>query len=118
MLNFRLVEVVMMLMLPLLAVSLAVPPKRSTSALGIFVGILLVVAYHKINQYAEGAGAQGRLDPALALWIPFAFLCVLIFWMYHVLAHRPGGQPIGALERATSKSWQLVRRALPRARTA
>ena len=29
--NFRLVEVVMMFMLPLLAVALAVPPKRSSS---------------------------------------------------------------------------------------
>ncbi len=36
-LNFRLVEVVMMLLLPLLAVALAVPPKRSTSPLGVFV---------------------------------------------------------------------------------
>ena len=33
-LNFRLVEVFMMFMLPLLAVALAVPPKRSSSALG------------------------------------------------------------------------------------
>src|SRR3954467_12607063 len=52
-LNFRLVEVVMMLMLPLLAVALAVPPKRSSSSLGIFLAIMIVVAYHKINQYAE-----------------------------------------------------------------
>ncbi|HEY8434445.1 MAG TPA: LptF/LptG family permease, partial [Sphingomicrobium sp.] len=44
--NFRLVEVLMMFMLPLLAVSLAVPPKRSSSGLGIFVAILVVVAYH------------------------------------------------------------------------
>jgi lipopolysaccharide export system permease protein len=52
------------------------------------------------------------------LWVPLILLSLLIFWMYHVLAHRPGGQPIGALERAASKSWQLVRRALPRPRTA
>ena len=56
--NFRLVEVVMMFMLPLLAVALAVPPKRSSSALGIFLSILIVVAYHKVNQYAEQAAAQ------------------------------------------------------------
>src|SRR5205085_12210072 len=31
--NFRMVEVVMMFMLPLLAIALAVPPKRSTSSL-------------------------------------------------------------------------------------
>jgi lipopolysaccharide export system permease protein len=96
--NFRMVEVVMMLMLPLLAIALAVPPKRSTSALGIFVSILIVVAYHKVNQYAEQSAAIGRLDPTLGLWVPLVVLSALIVWMYHVLAHKPGGQPIGALE--------------------
>ena len=112
-LHFRLVEVVMMLMLPLLAVALAVPPKRSGSALGIFVGIVIVVAYHKVNQYAEQAGAQGRLDPVLALWVPLLLLSGLIFWMYHVLAHCPGGQPIGALERTFAKVGRAVRSLLP-----
>ena len=111
--HFRTVEVVMMLMLPLLAVALAVPPKRSTSALGIFLGIVMVVAYHKVNQYAEQMGAQGRAVPELALWIPFILFGGLIFWMYHVLAHRPGGQPIGALERAFTKAARSVRRLLP-----
>jgi lipopolysaccharide export system permease protein len=27
----------------------------------------------------------------------------LILWMYHVAAHRPGGQPIGALEAVFAK---------------
>ena len=117
-LHFRLVEVLMMLMLPLLAVALAVPPKRSSSALGIFIGILIVVAYHKVNQYAEQAGAQGRLDPALALWVPLVLLSALIVWMYHVLAHRPGGQPIGAIERLAAKLGKAVRRAARRPRPA
>ncbi len=101
--HFRLVEVLMMLMLPLLAVALAVPPKRSTSGLGIFLSVVIVVAYHKVNQYAEQMGAQGRVDPLIALWVPFLALCALIFWMYWTLAHKPGGQPIGALERAFSQ---------------
>jgi lipopolysaccharide export system permease protein len=117
-LNFRMVEVVMMLMLPLLAVALAVPPKRSSSALGIFVGIVVVVAYHKVNQYAEQAGAQGRLDPIVALWVPLVVLSLLIVWMYHVLAHRPGGQPIGALERAAAKTGKALRGMIPRPRAA
>jgi lipopolysaccharide export system permease protein len=115
-LHFRLVEVVMMLMLPLLAIALAVPPKRSNSSLGILVGIVLVVTYHKVNQYAEGAGAQGRLIPELALWLPFLGLVALIFWMYHVIAHRPGGQPIGALEAAFAKIGKTVRKMMPRSR--
>jgi lipopolysaccharide export system permease protein len=113
-LHFRLVEVAMMLMLPLLAIALAVPPKRSTSSLGIFMGIVMVVTYHKINQYAESAGAQARLVPELALWLPFLALVALILWMYHVIAHRPGGQPIGALEAAFARMAKIIRKLLPR----
>lgn len=97
--HFRLVEIVMILMLPLLAVALAVPPKRTTSGLGIFIAVVMVVAYHKVNQYGEQMGAQGRIDPLLSLWVPFALFAVLIGWLYWTLAHKPGGQPIGALER-------------------
>ena len=117
-LNFRLVEVAMMLMLPLLAIALAVPPKRSSSALGIFLGIVMVVAYHKINQYGLQAGAQGRIDPLLAMWIPFLLFAALIGWMYHVIAHKPGGQPIGALERAFARIGKMVRGWLPKSRAA
>ena len=113
-LHFRVVEVVMMLMLPLLAVSLAVPPKRSNSSLGIFLSIVIVVTYHKINQYAEQMGAQGRIIPEIALWVPFVFFAAMILWMYHVLAHRPGGQPIGTLERSFAKLAKSVRRLMTR----
>jgi lipopolysaccharide export system permease protein len=116
--HFRIVEIVMMLMLPLLAIALAVPPKRSSSALGIFIGIVIVVAYHKVNQWAEHTAAQGRMEPILALWIPLLLLAGLIYWMYHVLAHRPGGQPIGALERAFGKVASSIRRLLPRTQRA
>jgi lipopolysaccharide export system permease protein len=113
-LNFRLVEVIMMLILPLLAVALAVPPKRSSSSLGIFIGIVTVVAYHKVNQYADQMAVQGRVDAIVALWVPFLLLAGLIVWMYHVLAHRPGGQPIGALEYTATKSWRYIRGLMPR----
>jgi lipopolysaccharide export system permease protein len=101
--HYRVVEIVMMLLMPLLAVALAVPPKRSTSGLGIFLAIIMVVAYHKVNQYAEEMAALGRMDPVLALWTPFVLFAALILWMYWILAYKPGGQPIGALERGFSK---------------
>lgn len=116
--NFRIVEVMMMLMLPLLAVSLAVPPKRSSSALGIFVAIVAVVAYHKINQYGQHAGVSGQIDPILALWIPYLIFSAIIAWMFHVLAHRPGGQPIGALEKFAGSAAKMIRSILPKSRTA
>lgn len=97
-LNYRLVEVVMMFLLPFLAVALAVPPKRSTSALGVFLSIVMVVAYHKVNQYGQDIASLGRVDPVLALWGPFVAFAALIVWMYWRIAYVPGGQPIGALE--------------------
>ena len=108
--NFRLVEVVMMLLMPLLAVALAIPPKRSSSALGVFVSIVMVVSYHKINQYGEDIAALGRIDPVIALWGPFAVFAALILWMFYQVAYVPGGQPIGALETAFAKLGKNVRR--------
>lgn len=110
MFNYKIVEVVMMALLPLLAVALAIPPKRSTSALGVFVSIVLVVAYHKINQYGQQIAALGRIDPVLSLWVPFALFCALIGWMYYRVAFVPGGQAIGALESAYAKVARRVRK--------
>lgn len=101
--HFRMVEVVMMLLMPLLALALAIPPKRSNSALGVFLSIIMIVTYHKVNQYGEDVGALGIIDPIIALWVPFFLFAALILWMYHMVAHVPGGQPIGALEKGFSK---------------
>ncbi len=108
--HFRMVEVVMMFLLPMAALAFAIPPKRSTSALGVFLSIVFIVTYHKINQYGESVAALGKVDPIIALWGPFIAAAALIFWMYHVIAHRPGGQPIAALEFAVGKlGKQIVR---------
>jgi lipopolysaccharide export system permease protein len=101
---FRSAEILMMLLMPMLAVALAVPPKRSTSGLGIFISIVMVVVYHKINQYGLRMGEIGRLDPTISLWTPFLIFAGVIVWMYWTLAYKPGGQPIGALDRAAAKA--------------
>ena len=115
--HFRLAGIATMLFLPLLAVALAVPPKRSTSGLGIFLSLVMVVTYHKVTQYGEQMGALGRFDPVIALWVPFMIFCGLIVWMFWTLAYKPGGQPIGALERRVawiaSRIGRLFKRRAP-----
>ncbi len=108
--HFRLVEVAAMFVLPLLAIALAIPPKRSTSALGVFLAIIMLVTQHKINEYAEDFGALGRIDPLLALWVPFALFCGLTVWMFYTIAFVPGGQPISALERGFAKISSFIAR--------
>lgn len=107
--HFRIVEVMSMFLIPLIAIALAIPPKRSTSSLGVFLSIVLLVTQHKINQYAEDMGARGVVDPLIALWVPYLLFAALAIWMYYVVAHVPGGQPIGALERVAAKAGQKIR---------
>ncbi len=108
--HFRLIQVAMMFMLPLLAVALAVPPKRSTSGVGVMLSIVMVVTYYKVSEYTAGMGALGRLDPFLALWVPFGVFSALIGWMFYTLAFVPGGQPIGGLERWAGKLFIWLRK--------
>lgn len=117
-LHFRLVEVATMFLLPLLAVALGVPPKRSSSALGVILSIVMLVTYHKVNQYAASIGELGRVDPVIALWGPFVLFAALVLWMFRMIAFVPGGQPIGALERVAGKALAAVRRLVPGRRRA
>jgi lipopolysaccharide export system permease protein len=111
--HFRLAEVATMFLLPLLALALGIPPKRSSSALGVFLSIVMIVTYYKVNEYAQSIGERGHVDPAVALWVPFTIFAALIIWMYYTVAYIPGGQPIGALERGFSKMAKAITRRLP-----
>jgi lipopolysaccharide export system permease protein len=108
--HFRLVEVATMFLLPLLALALAIPPKRSASALGVFLSIVMIVTQHKVNEYAASIAALGRIEPIVALWGPFLVFAALVWWMYRTIAHVPGGQPIGALERVAAKAGAAMQR--------
>jgi lipopolysaccharide export system permease protein len=110
------VEVVMMLLVPLLGLALAIPPKRSTSALGVFVSVVMVTVYHKINEYGQNVASIGKIDPTLALWGPFVLFSALILWMYWRVAYVPGGQAIGWLESAAQVAVKRIRALIGRHR--
>lgn len=111
--HFRLVEVATIFLLPLLAIALGVPQKRSQSALGVFLSIVIIVTYHKINEYGQSLGSLGIVDPLIALWVPFVLFASMVFWMYYTIAYVPGGQPIGWLERGAEKIGKAVAGWLP-----
>lgn len=111
--HYRVAEIISMLLLPMLAAALGIPPKRSTSALGVFLSIVMIVTYHKINEYGQSLAGIGKIDPILAIWIPFAVFACLVLWMYRTVAYVPGGQPIGALERVFAKALSFIVKYLP-----
>lgn len=101
--NRRMAQWLVLFILPLLAVGLAVPPKRTSSAIGVFLSIIIMVTYHKSAEYGERMAGIGDIDPALAQWVPFAIFLALSWWFFHVLADRPGGEPIGFLDDLAAK---------------
>jgi lipopolysaccharide export system permease protein len=113
-LNYRLAEVCVMIVLPLFALALAIPPKRSTSSLGIILSILLITAYHKACEYGENVAGLGKADPLLIQWGPFVVFCALSIWMYWRVAYVPGGRPLGELERLTSAIGTAIGKLLDR----
>ena len=108
----RIIQVVIMAFLPLLAVALAVPPKRSSSALGVFLGIVLMVGYHKSSEYTERVGSAGQLDPVWGQWLPFIAFASLCVWLYAILAYKAAGAPIGGIERAAAGLQKTIARLL------
>src|SRR3546814_10884370 len=59
--HFRIVEVMSMFLIPLIAVALAVPPKRSTSSLGVFLSIVMLVTQHKIRSEEHTSELQSLM---------------------------------------------------------
>lgn len=108
----RMIQWVVMFILPLLAVGLAVPPKRTASAIGVFLSVVMLVTYHKVSEYGERMASIGRVDPALAQWVPFALFAGIAGWFFYVLSFRPGGEPIGFLDHLASDITKWVRKTL------
>lgn len=108
-LHRRLVQVAVLLPLPFLGLALAVPPKRSTSSLGIFVGIFLLLLLNEFNKAGETAVQLGLAPPWLAIWVPFAVFCVMSIGAYMVLVNKVGGHPLTPLFVLSNRINRLAR---------
>jgi lipopolysaccharide export system permease protein len=84
----RLAAALALPLLPFLAIGLCIPPKRQSGALGIGLGVILLVAFIQgIHAFEDSATATGALTIAL-IWTGLALVS---FWAWrgHIL-HGPG----------------------------
>jgi lipopolysaccharide export system permease protein len=95
----RMVQVLSVFALPPLAIAFAVPPKRTTSAVGIFLAIVILVSYNELSESLERIGASGKVAPVLAQGGPFIVFIIFSFAMFSILAFKVGGQPLGLFSR-------------------
>jgi lipopolysaccharide export system permease protein len=82
--------------LPFLALALAKPPQRTSSALGVVVGVVLIVLMLK----SLDIGVRATAFPAAPmLWGAFAAFCALTARLFYIHACMPGRHPLDLLHR-------------------
>jgi len=82
-LNRRLVLVVLPFVLPFLAVASAVPPKRSTSGVGMILGLASLIALFKVLDFGAAATDLPAIPILWGAFAGFAALAVGFFYALH-----------------------------------
>jgi lipopolysaccharide export system permease protein len=97
-LHARLVRMSTLLILPLLAVPLALGGGRGGQSYGIAVGLLILVVYEKTMKFGETMADVGHVTPWLGLWLPFAVLAAAGAVLFYLAAYTvPKGRLRGLL---------------------
>jgi lipopolysaccharide export system permease protein len=76
-LSARLVRNLSILFVPLLAVPLALSPRRAKRSYGFLIGVIVVVAYNQVINTGESLADDEKLSPLLGIWLPFVVFAVL-----------------------------------------
>ena len=106
----RLVRIMSILFLPLLAMPLGIGSRRARRSVGLVVGLILLIFYHHLLQFAESLADNGVLPAPLALWVPFFCFAALSIWAFHLAATRPGYNPVTAMIDRIGETGEWIRR--------
>lgn len=108
--NYRLIQMASIFTLPFLAIALAVPPKRSASAAGIFAGVALLITFNELEELSENLVEAGQATPLLAMWVPYLLFFALSLHLYRIAVYKVGGQPTRGLDAIVRVSASLVKK--------
>lgn len=107
----RLITAAAIPLLPLLALMLGVPPKRTGAALGLAVGIVLILGFVQISVAIEDSASSSCNAQQAALLLAFA---ATTGWLKHYQTrHGPGAIEAG-LDRHAQSVWKAVLSFWPR----
>ncbi|VAV87803.1 Lipopolysaccharide export system permease protein LptF [hydrothermal vent metagenome] len=97
-LHSRTARALSILIVPFLAIPLGLVAKRSGRALGITVGIVILLTYHKILEFGLNFSATGDISPLMAIWLPTAIFVLLTARFYYIGTYKVGGMPLRKIE--------------------
>lgn len=94
----RAAQILVLFLLPFLGAPLARPPLRSTSGLGVFLGLAGFIIYNELSLFGERLGGAGQMTPLAAQATPFLVFASICLALFSVFAFRPGEPPLARLE--------------------
>jgi len=97
-LHSRIARALSILIVPFLAIPLGLVAKRSGRALGITVGIIVLLVYHKILEFGLDFSASGEISPWYVIWFPTLLFILLTARLYYIGAYKVGGLPLQRIE--------------------
>lgn len=104
----RIVRVLSTLLLPLLAISLSLGPRRTQRVSGIVLGLAVLIAYNKVLAVGAQLASFSGFSPWLTLWLPFLVFIGLTgaLFMRAAFSVNEGG-PFSEL---WNQAWRLLSR--------
>ena len=93
----RLAKIFSILLLPVLAMPLAMGGGREGRSFGIVIGLLALVGYEEALQLGESLTAQGRISPWLGVWAIFAGFATVAGLLFFRACFRVTADPFAGL---------------------
>lgn len=112
-LNGRLARSLSVLILPLIAIPLAVVRRRNDGSFGTAFGILLLLLYHKGLEFGEAMASEALLPIWIGVWAPFVLFLGLGTYMFHFAAFKVDAGPLPWLAEKWDQVEEIVRSLLP-----
>jgi lipopolysaccharide export system permease protein len=101
----RIIRAFMLLVIPFIALPLGMVSKRSSSTLGLTVGLILVLLWHKTLEFGESFAAMGQVSIAVGIFLPCLVFALIGVRLFYLAGFRVGAMPLGRLQAA----WDSLR---------
>ena len=89
-LNYRIVQLLFILVLPALAILFVVEPRRNPGPFRFLAGLLAILGFHQLLGLAVAFSRIGQVSVLFTLWLPLLALTVLVVLRFRWLSLKPG----------------------------
>jgi len=94
----RIVFSLSMLLLPILAAPLGIMTNRASRSFGLIFGLLILVSYHKVLEFAGAYAASTGAPAGIMLWSAFGVFTAATFYLFYRTETQAGTPPVLLME--------------------